>query len=96
MLNLEKTTELFDALQYCNKHIVGIEKDYVSHFYKIKHAILAYIYKNPGIIEGYTLKIDGMETSNEGELLSITIKGDLQRYQFLVPLHIKHVNSSDW
>lgn len=89
MLNLEKTTELFDALQYCNKHIKGIEKDYVSHFYKIKHAILACIYKNPSIIQGYTLKIDGMETSNEGELLSITIKSTHKCYQFHVPLHNK-------
>lgn len=89
MLNLEKTTEFLDALQYCNKHIVGIEKDYVSHFYKIKHAILAGIYKNPGIIQGYTLKIDGIETSNEGELLSISIKSALKLYQFHVPLHKK-------
>ena len=89
MLNLEKTTELFDALQYCNKHIVGIEKDYVSHFYKIKHVILANIYKKPHILEGYTLKIDGVETSNEGELLSITIKSTLKCYQFHVPLHKK-------
>lgn len=89
MLNLEKSTKLFDALQYCNKHIVGIEKDYVSHFYKIKHAILAHIYKKPQIIEGYTLNIDGMETSNEGELLSITIKSTHKCYQFHVPLHKK-------
>ena len=89
MLNIEKSTRLFDALQYCNKHIVGIEKDYVSHFYKIKHAILACIYKNPSIVQGYTLKIDGMETSNEGELLSITIKSTHKCYQFHVPLHKK-------
>ena len=89
MLNLEKTTELLDALQYCNKHIVGIEKAYVSHFYKIKHAILAHIYKKPHILEGYTLKIDGMETSNEGELLSITIKSELQCYKFHVPFRRK-------
>jgi hypothetical protein len=89
MLNLEKATRLFDALQYCNKHIVGIEKDYVSHFYKIKHAILAHIYKKPHILEGYTLKIDGMETSNEGELLSITIKSELQCYKFHVPFRRK-------
>lgn len=89
MLNVIQTTDLLDAIHYCNKHTVGIEKDYVSHFYKIKHAILACIYKNPSIIQGYTIKIDGMETSNEGELLSITIKGDLQRYQFHVPLYKK-------
>lgn len=89
MINLEKATRIFDALQYCNKHIVGIEKDYVSHFYKIKHAILAHIYKKPHILEGYTLKIDGMETSNEGELLSITIKSELQCYKFHVPFRRK-------
>lgn len=89
MLNLEKATRIFDALQYCNKHIVGIEKDYVSHFYKIKHAILAHIYKKPHTLEGYTLKIDGMETSNEGELLSITINSELQCYKFHVPFRRK-------
>ena len=89
MLNLEKSTKLFDALQYCNKHIVGIEKDYVSHFYKIKHAILAHIYKKPHIIEGYTLKINGVETSNEGELLSIIVNNSSRSYQFHVPLHKK-------
>lgn len=89
MLNVIQTTDLLDALHYCNKHIISIEKDYVSHFYKIKHAILAYIYKNPSIIQGYTLKINGMETSNEGELLSITVKSTYKCYQFHVPLHNK-------
>lgn len=89
MLNLEKTTELLDALQYCNKHIVGIEKDYVSHFYKIKHAILAHIYKKPHILEGYTLKIDGIELANEGELLSIVVHNSYRSYQFHVPISKK-------
>ena len=89
MLNLEKTTKLLDALQYCNKHIVGVEKNYVRHFYKIKHAILAHIYKTPHILEGYTLKIDGIELANEGELLSIIVDNSDRSYQFHVPLHKK-------
>lgn len=88
-MNIEQTTELFDALQYCNKHIKGIEKDYVNHFYKIKHAILAHIYKKPHIIEGYTLKIDGIELANEGELLSIIVNNSYRSYQFHVPINKK-------
>lgn len=86
MLSIDKTVEILDALQYCNKHIIGIEKDYVSHFYKIKHSILAHIYKKPHIVEGHTLKIDGIELQDECKLISILVENQFNHYQFHVPI----------
>lgn len=99
MLNLEKTTRLFDALQYCNKHIVGIEKDYVRHFYKIKHAILAHIYRKPNSINGYVANLNCIELQDcrdhTIELLSICVSNDTKAYNFHVPFNNKNKRKFD-
>lgn len=86
MLSIDKTIEILDALQYCNKHIIGIEKNYVSHFYKIKHSILAHIYKKPHIVEGHILKIEGIELQDECKLISILVENQFSHYQFHIPI----------
>ena len=93
MLNVIQTTDLLDALHYCNKYIVNIDKELTKHFYKIKHAILGYIYNKPTIIEGYELKITGIEANefihdNRNKLLCIAINGPMN-YEFHVPLNSK-------
>ncbi len=91
MLNVIQTTNLLDALHYCNKYIIDIDKDLTKHFYKIKHAILGYIYNKPTIIEGYELKITGIEVHNHynsTNLLCIAINGPMN-YEFHVPFNNK-------
>ena len=99
MISNEKTTAILDALWYCNKYLVGIEKEYINHFYKIKHAILAHIYRKPKSISGYVANLNCVELQNCGdhtiELLSVSVSNDTKIYNFHVPFNNKNKRKFD-
>lgn len=99
MISNEKTTAILDALWYCNKYLVGIEKEYINHFYKIKHAILAHIYRKPNSISGYVANLNCIELQDCGdhtaELLSVSVSNDTKTYNFHVPLNNKNKRKFD-
>ena len=99
MINNEKTTAILDALWYCNKHLVGIEKEYIKHFYKIKHSFLAHIYRKPNSISGYVANLNCIELQNCGdhtiELLSVSVSNDTKTYNFHVPFNNKNKQKFD-
>ena len=99
MISNEKTTAILDALWYCNKYLVGIEKEYINHFYKIKHSILAHIYRKPNSISGYVANLNCIELQDCGnhtiELLSVSVSNDTKTYNFHVPFSNKNKRKFD-
>lgn len=100
MLSEIKTVEVLDALRYCNKYMVGIDNDRVKHFYKIKHGMLAHMYRKPKSISGYHVKLDSIEIQHLGrqevKLFSICVTNDTYRtYTFHVPMSNKNIKAFD-
>lgn len=99
MISNEKTTAILNALWYCNKYLVGIEKEYINHFYKIKHAILAHIYRKPNSISGYVANLNCIELQyckgRTIELLSVSVSNDTKTYNFHVPFNNKNKRKFD-
>lgn len=100
MLSIDKTVEVLDALRYCNKHIIGIANDRVKHFYKIKHGMLAHMYRKPKSISGYRVKLNSIEIQlfgqHETKLFSISVTNDTcSTYTFHVPMSNKNIRAFD-
>lgn len=100
MLSETKTVEVLDALRYCNKYMLGIDNDRVKHFYKIKHGMLARMYRKPKSISGYRVKLDSIEIQHLGrqevKLFSICVSNDTYRtYTFHVPMSNKNIRAFD-